>query len=125
MKLFYRPREVADLLEVPTSTILYWVKVFPSLRPNRTEMGHRRYSAEDVETLKLIKKYLYSDGLSIKAAQRKMAVFRKHPPRNDFICRSSKDAVKLLTEAKERSEDDHVCGRIDSVVGWVKTLTQD
>lgn len=108
------------MLDVTAATLRYWEKEFPTLSPKRSETGQRRYSEDDVNLCRIIRKYLYEDGLSIEAARRKVAVFRKNPPRYAFVCRSGKDALKLLREAKERSSDEHILARIEAVLGWIE-----
>ena len=116
---YYKVRHVSAILNIPASTLRHWEKEFPIMSPKRTDAGQRLYSDEDVEICKLIKKYLYEDGLTIKAVKRKSAMFRKYSPRNAFVCNSIKDAVKLLADAKEKCEDEHIIARIESVLTWL------
>lgn len=122
---YYKVRHVSALLNVPASTLRHWEKEFPIMSPKRTDAGQRIFSEEDVEICKLIKKYLYEDGLTIKAVKRKTAMFRKYSPRNSFVCNSLKEAEKLLTDVKERCEDEHSIARIESVLAWLSQLKSE
>ena len=47
-KKYYRIREVAEMLDVPLSTLRYWEQEFPSIRPKRGSKGTRLYTANDI-----------------------------------------------------------------------------
>lgn len=121
-KSYYKISEVSELLDVPASTLRYWEKEFPTLSPKRSVAGQRIFSVDDVEICKLIKKYLYSDRLTIDAARRKITMYRRYSPRHSFVCKSNKDAMRLLSEAKERCVDEHIVSRIEAVLKWMNLL---
>jgi excisionase family DNA binding protein len=50
----YRVGEVAELLEVPASTIRSWEDRY-GIRAARTDGGHRRYTSEDVDRLRALR----------------------------------------------------------------------
>lgn len=118
--IFYRIREVSELLSVPNSTLRFWESEFPQLNPDRTSSGQRRYRTEDVEVCKLIKRLLRDKGYSLNYAKAVMSVYRKCPPRNTFVCRSDKDAQRLLSEARKMADSEHIIARIESVENWIK-----
>ena len=47
-KKYWSIGEVADELGVLTSTLRFWVKEFPMLKPKRDKKGHRRFTEKDV-----------------------------------------------------------------------------
>jgi UDP-N-acetylglucosamine 4,6-dehydratase/5-epimerase len=66
----YKIQEVSKKLEVPRSTIRYWETEFPELlKPKRTPGRQRRYSEEDVDNLRRIKRLLYQKNRSIDQAK--------------------------------------------------------
>lgn len=73
-KLFYSISETAEMLEETVVTIRFWSNSFTKfLAPRRNAKGNRQYTAEDIDTLKLIK-YLTRDcGLSLEATARKLS----------------------------------------------------
>lgn len=82
-KQYYRIREVAELVELPTSTLRFWETKFTIIKPRRNEHGIRLYTPEDVETIKMIKYLVKEKGLKIEAAQEQIRhnrrnVSRKH-----------------------------------------------
>lgn len=68
-KKYYRIREVAEMLDVPLSTLRYWEHEFPSIRPKRGFHGTRLYSANDIERTRMIHFLLKVKGLKIDAAK--------------------------------------------------------
>lgn len=68
-KKYYRIADVAELLDLPHSTIRFWESEFPQLRPKRTQTRTRLYTPRDVELLELIKFLLKERGLKIDAAR--------------------------------------------------------
>lgn len=69
-KVYYKIGEVADLLEVPASTIRFWEEQFyPFIRPFRTKSKHRVYSRKDVNVFMEIKQLVHELGYSIVSAK--------------------------------------------------------
>ena len=68
-KRYYKIREVAELLQLPASTLRFWESQFTILKPKRNDGGTRFYTPSDIETLKMIKYLVKDKGLKIEAAQ--------------------------------------------------------
>lgn len=119
-KSYYRPREVAKMFGVAISTLRYWEDEFDQFCPQRTAKGHRRYTPDDVEMCKCIKFLLRDKGLSLEYAKKELGDYRKYPPRHPFSCKSTDDALRLLSEAKSRCEDARAVARIEAVGKWIE-----
>lgn len=121
-KTYYKIGEVSDLLEVSISTLRYWESEFDILNPLRTEKGTRKYRPEDVEVCKMIKHLLRDKGYSLEYAKKELAGLniapRLHTPDK---CKSVKGAIRLLTEAARRSNDESATIRIEYVLEWLKS----
>jgi DNA-binding transcriptional MerR regulator len=65
--------QVCTQVALPHSTIRFWEKTFAGLRSLRSSGGHRYYSAQQVELIRLIKKLLHEDGLTIEGAKKYIA----------------------------------------------------
>ena len=70
-KSFYKIREVAELLDIPASTLRFWEKKFTIIKPHR-ENGQRYYTPKDVETIRMIYYLVKEKGLKIEAAQQEI-----------------------------------------------------
>ncbi len=70
VKLYYSIREVAEMLGVNESTLRYWEKEFPFLKPKVSANKVRHYTEKDIEQLKLIYNLIKVRGLKIAAARK-------------------------------------------------------
>ena len=122
-KQYYRPSEVSQMLDIPQTTLHWWGKVFPMFNPNRTPKGTRKYTQDDVRMAALIRELLWDKGMKTEAAITYInKSYRKCPPRNAFVCNTAEDAVALLGQARDMSEEPHVFARIDAVTDFLNTL---
>lgn len=53
-KLYYSIGEVAEILQVNTSQIRFWLNEFDMLHIQKNKKGDRRFTQEDIENLKAI-----------------------------------------------------------------------
>jgi DNA-binding transcriptional MerR regulator len=68
-KLFYSIGEVAEMLNVPVSTIRFWENEFDILKPKKNKKGNRLFMPEDVKNLKIIYQLLKEKGMTIAGAR--------------------------------------------------------
>jgi DNA-binding transcriptional MerR regulator len=68
-KLYHSISEVSELVDEEQHILRYWEKEFDQLKPKKNRGGNRIYSEKDLILLKLIKKYLRTDKLSLKGAK--------------------------------------------------------
>ncbi len=67
--MYYSIKEVAKELNVSEPTLRYWETVFPSLSPYKGANGVRRYTKEDVKTVRLIYHLVKERGLTLAGAK--------------------------------------------------------
>lgn len=113
--IYYRAREVSELLDIPITTLQFWVRMFPQLKPDQNQLGYRRYNSADIETIKRIKFLLREKKMSIEYAKTCLDNYRKYPPKRSIACKSTNDVMRLLSEIKGRTEDAHIIVRIEAV----------
>lgn len=82
-KKYYKIREVAELLNIPASTLRFWESQFTIIKPKRNEHGIRFYTPADVETIRMVYFLVKEKGLKLDAAQEQIkhnhsGVSRKH-----------------------------------------------
>ena len=80
-KLFYSISEVAHLLDLPETLLRYWEKEFPQISPKKGSRGIRRYTKEDIETIRVIKDLVKVRGLKIAAAREILKQNKEGVPR--------------------------------------------
>lgn len=72
-KLFYTIGETAGILSENVSLVRYWSEYFAKfLKTSRTTRGDRRYTPEDIETLKQIHFLVKEQGLTLDGAARQL-----------------------------------------------------
>lgn len=62
--------EVSDVLDVPAHVLRFWESRFTQIKPIKRGGGRRYYRPTDVELIRGIRTLLYTDGLTIKGAQK-------------------------------------------------------
>jgi DNA-binding transcriptional MerR regulator len=70
--------EVAIELDVPQHVLRFWETKFSQIKPLKRAGGRRYYRPEDVDLLRGIRIYLYTEGFTIKGVQK---IFREQGAR--------------------------------------------
>lgn len=68
-KRYYKISEVAELLELPASTLRFWESKFTVVHPRRNAGGQRLYTPADIEKIRMIYYLVKEKGLKLDAAQ--------------------------------------------------------
>lgn len=117
-KQYYRLSEVSSLLNIPASTINYWVMTFEELEPPTTKGGHRRYRPEDIELIKRIAVMMHDKAMSIEGAKKQLK--NSHVPWRGFKCESAADAARLIGEVSKTIQDNpKSIAMLDAVAKWI------
>ena len=72
-KLYYKIREVCEIVGVEAHVLRFWETEFPALSPPKTKTGQRIYRPRDIELLFRIRKLLYEDGFTIPGARKQLS----------------------------------------------------
>lgn len=71
LKLYYSIREVAEMFGVNESTLRYWEKEFPYLKPKNSGPAKiRQYQEKDIEQIRLIHNLVKVRGFKLEAARK-------------------------------------------------------
>ncbi len=70
VKLYYSIKEVSELVDVNVTTLRFWEKEFPQLKPKVTANKVRQYSDKDIELLRAIRSLVKVRGFKIAAARK-------------------------------------------------------
>lgn len=68
-KKYYKINEVAELLDIPASTLRFWESKFTILKPRRNGHGTRFYTPADIEKIKMVYFLVKKKGLKLEAAE--------------------------------------------------------
>lgn len=97
-KLYYSIKEVAEMVDVNESTLRYWEKEFPFLKPKVTANKVRQYAEKDIEQVKLIYNLIKVKGLKIAAA-------RKYLNSNRTGAEKSSDVLDTLISVRDELKE--------------------
>lgn len=76
-KLYFSIGEVSKITQLPPYVLRFWEKKFPSLRPQKSRGGHRRYQKKDIELILKLKDLLYNKKFTIEGANRELKKNKK------------------------------------------------
>ena len=71
-KLYYKIREVCEIVGVEAHVLRFWETEFPALSPPKSKSGQRTYRPKDIELLLRIRKLLYEEGFTIAGARKQL-----------------------------------------------------
>lgn len=95
LKLYYSISEVATMFELNESTLRYWEKEFPYLKPKTSGPSKvRQYTDKDIEQIRLIHSLVKVRGFKLAAAKKIINSNRNGAER-------TADVLERLTAVKE------------------------
>ncbi len=71
-KDYFKIGEVSKISGVKEYIIRYWVTELPSLKPVITPTGYRLFKQKDLETILVLKRLIYEEGLTLSGAKKKL-----------------------------------------------------
>lgn len=101
-KIFFKIKEVAQIVGVKTHVLRYWETEFSTLAPKKNRSGQRTYTRKDIENALEIRKLLYFEKFSIDGARQKLK--KKKDPSSEK--KSLQNARQDLMEVLKMLEDD-------------------
>ena len=105
LKLYYSIKEVAQQLGVNESTLRYWEKEFPQLKPKTQALNKvRQYTAEDMELLKTIYNLVKVRGFKLAAARKMLNENRRGADRSSEVLETLISVRSQLQELKRQLE---------------------
>lgn len=72
-KLYYAIGEVAEMLNVPVSTVRFWENKFDILKPGKNKKGNRLFTANDIKNLKIIHHLVKEKGMTLSGAKKQLS----------------------------------------------------
>ena len=93
-KLYYDISEVSKITGVKAYVLRYWETEFPSLKPQKTAKGQRKYKQKDIEQILQIKQLLHKESYTIAGA-------RKIIGKEKVVKTKKKDIASILEHTKE------------------------
>jgi len=72
-KLYYSIGEVAEMLEMPVSTVRFWENEFDILKPMKNKKGNRLFTPADIKNLKIIYHLVKEEGMTLSGAKKRLS----------------------------------------------------
>ncbi len=100
--MYYSIGEVAEILGENTSLVRFWSNSFPAfIKPERNAKGNRKFTPEDLETLKQIHLLVKGNGMTLEGAAKKLRESRRTVDSKTKAIDSLKEIRKQLVEVKK------------------------
>ncbi|HNW57285.1 MAG TPA: MerR family transcriptional regulator [Bacteroidales bacterium] len=100
-KLYYSIGEVAEMLDVPVSTVRFWENEFDVLKPMKNKKGNRLFTPGDIKNLKIIYHLLKEQGMTLSGAKKKLTERWEETNYKFEINESLQNIKSMLLEIKE------------------------
>ena len=97
-KKYYKISEVADMLNIPASTLRFWENKFTVITPRRNDKGSRFYTPADVEKIRMVWYLVKEKGMKLQAAQAELK-------RNPTGISQRVEALETLRDIRNRLSD--------------------
>lgn len=95
-KKYYKISEVAEILNIPASTLRFWEKSFTVIKPKRNSHGTRFYTMSDIEKISMVHYLVKERGLKLDAAQQQIRINPKGVERRHQTIARLKDIREKL-----------------------------
>ena len=115
-KLYYKIREVCEIVEVEAHVLRFWETEFPALSPPKSKSGQRTYRPKDIELLLRIRKLLYEEGFTIAGARKQLSAGKSAvaSKEKEMVVRAKqKDAPDSERLSKVKAELENILTLLD------------
>lgn len=116
-RLYFRIGDVAEIVGVKPHVLRYWESEFSEIQPEKSSTGQRVYRRKDVETVLLIRHFLYEEKFSVEGARQKIRELR----RQGGLVTYRKEVVDPVPAA-ERQARETALGQVRSLLDDVEAL---
>ena len=100
-KLYYSINEVAQAFGVNASLIRFWEKEFEIISPRKTTSGSRKFSADDIQKLKLIYHLVKERGFTLEGARQRLKEEKQKTLDNFALIEKLEHIKQTLINIKE------------------------
>jgi DNA-binding transcriptional MerR regulator len=100
-KLYFSIGEVAEMFDLPVSTIRFWENEFDILRPAKNKKGNRLFTQNDIRNLRIIHHLLKEEGMTISGVKKKLSEKWDETSHTWEITESLLKIKSMLLEIKE------------------------
>lgn len=101
-KLYYSIKEAGQIVGVSESTLRFWEKEFPHVRPHTARQSNvRQYTEKNIEDLKVIHNLIKVRGFKIAAAREYLKNNREGADKSSEVITLLQDTLSELQDIKK------------------------
>ncbi len=100
-KKFYKISDVAEILNIPASTLRFWEKQFTIIKPRRNAKNIRFYTPQDIETIRKVYFLVKEKGLKLDAAQEQIRKNRSNVDKRFEVVSRLREIREELVKIQE------------------------
>jgi DNA-binding transcriptional MerR regulator len=100
-KLYYSIGEVAEMLEVPVSTVRFWENEFDILKPMKNKKGNRLFTPADIKNLRIIHHLVKEEGMTLAGVKKKLSEKWEEADYKFEINESLQKIKSILTDIRD------------------------
>ena len=100
-KRYYSIGEIAKAFDVNPSLLRFWEKEFKEINPKKKKGGSRKYTPEDVVTIRKIHHLLKEKGLTIEGAKKQLKLKDLSEDKNLVVIQKLEQLKSQLHQLKE------------------------
>jgi DNA-binding transcriptional MerR regulator len=103
-KKYIKIGEAAAIIGVPASTLRFWEKNFPQIKPMKNKKGDRFYTEKDLDVLKEIHYLSHNKGVRLANVSKKVSRNAVQTDARVFLIQQLRDFKEKLLKLKEQLE---------------------
>lgn len=101
-KRYYTISEVAKMFDVSKSLIRFWETEFDALKPYKNSKGDRRFTAQNIDQLKIIYNLVKEKGYTLKGAKQEINNYKFHFEKKERALKSMHKLKGFLENLKNQ-----------------------
>lgn len=103
-KKYFKIGEAAEIIGVPASTLRFWEKSFPQIKPMKNKKGDRIYSSKDIDILKEIHYLSHNKGVRLANVSKKVSRNAVQTDARVFLIQQLREFREKLIKLKDQLE---------------------
>ncbi|MEJ2110027.1 MAG: MerR family transcriptional regulator [Acidobacteriota bacterium] len=120
-KLYYKIREVCEIVGVEAHVLRFWETEFSALSPPKSKSGQRTYRPKDIELILRIRQLLYEEGFTIAGARKQLrmgdvAVSSQTPPKTGRPRQTRRVPKPEATSAPKKGRLNKVKSELENIL---------
>jgi DNA-binding transcriptional MerR regulator len=100
-KLFHSIGDVAEMLNVPVSTVRFWENEFDILKPRKNKKGNRLFTPGDIKNLKIIHHLVKEKGMTLNGAKKQVSAKWDETDHKYEISQSLSNIKSMLLDIRD------------------------